>query len=233
MTENRPHTCSRRRSWIATPLAIALGAVVISGTSAYAAAQITGAQIKNGTVTSVDVANNSLTAADLKNLSVTGADIATGTLTGAKIANGSIGAADLQPGVANRLGYVRTTQGTSADLANGDTGWQWTLPVSSLFTIKVTTQQRFTAQGIVGYKPDATANVDVAICKSVNGGPIVYMGATYGTITVPGGAIFNAPVQAETTASGVTLRVGPCLRGTAAGNAAADVSSMSLIVTNE
>lgn len=38
-------TCSHRRSRLTTPLAMLLGAVLVSGTSAYAAATITGAQI--------------------------------------------------------------------------------------------------------------------------------------------------------------------------------------------
>lgn len=49
---------------------VVLGAIAVfvamSG-SAYAAAKITGAQIKDGTVTSADIRNNSLTTADLSN----------------------------------------------------------------------------------------------------------------------------------------------------------------------
>lgn len=222
MTDTCTHDRPRRRSWLATPLAIAIGAVVLSATSAYAAAQITSAQIQDGTIRSVDI----------KNLGVAGADLAAETVTGAKIRNGTVGAVDLKPGVANRLTAVLTRQWTSADLSNGTLNWQWALPTDKLYTFKVTALQRFTVHGIIGYQPAAAGSWDVAVCSSVNGGPLTSMGSTYGTISSAADQRFNVPVLGETTASGVTLRLGPCLRGQNTGDFIADVSSMTVWMTN-
>lgn len=212
MADPCTHPHPRSRSRFATPLAIIVAAVVLSGGSAYAAAKITGAQIKDGTVTTADIKNQNLTGLDIK--------------------NGSVGGVDLAPGLANKLIGVRTTQSQSADLA-ASSSWQWTMPTSKLYTGKILGTQKFTVNGIIGYKGQEgnSWSWDVAICKSVNGGEIVFAGPTYGTITTPAGARFNVPVQAEVTAGGVTLRLGPCIRGVNAPSFASDTSSMTVLIT--
>ncbi len=78
-----------------------VGAIVLSSTiSATAASLITGAQIKDKSITAADIANNTLTGAQVKNGSLTAADFAAGTLfkgdtgsTGAQGATGSTGPA--------------------------------------------------------------------------------------------------------------------------------------------
>lgn len=124
-------TCRHGRSRLLTPLAVLVGALVISGGSAYAAAQITSAQIKDGTIRSVDVKNNALTGADVKDGSlgsadlqdrgVTGRDVAAETLTGAQVKNGSLGSADLQDrGVTGQDVAAETL--TGAQVKNGSLG---------------------------------------------------------------------------------------------------------------
>ena len=226
-------SCQRaHRSRLATPTALLLGAVLVSAGSATAATVITGAQIKDGTVTSADVANDSITGTDLRSYTVGPTDLSPASVGSGAVKDGTLGAVDLQPGVANKLTAVLSRQGQSADLLNVS-GWQWTLPVEKLFTFKVTKQQRFTVQGIVGYQVGAAVSVDVAVCRSVNGSEPTFMGPTYGTVTVEQDGRFNAPVQADTTASGVTLRVGPCLRAGGAADWITDVSSMSVIMSTD
>jgi hypothetical protein len=65
-----------------------LALFVALGGSSYAAIQISGSSIKNGTITSKD----------LKNESVKGADVDNGTLTAGDVKNGSLLAADFQSG---------------------------------------------------------------------------------------------------------------------------------------
>ncbi len=67
-----------------------LALIVASGGTAYAAATIGSAQIKNDSIRSIDVKNGDLTRADIRN----------GTLRGFDIQDGSIQAVDLAPGVA-------------------------------------------------------------------------------------------------------------------------------------
>jgi hypothetical protein len=55
-----------------------------------AATLITGAQIKDGTVTTADIANNSLTGADVRDGGLFSSDIADGSLYGRDIAKGTV-----------------------------------------------------------------------------------------------------------------------------------------------
>jgi hypothetical protein len=81
--------------------------VALGGTS-YAALRITGAQIRDGTLSGVDVKNESVAArdvgdgglsgSDLKAGSLTGGDVGDGSLTSTDVDNGSLAAADLLPG---------------------------------------------------------------------------------------------------------------------------------------
>jgi len=64
---------------------ISILALIVAGSSAAYAIVITGAEIKDGSVTSVDIANKSLTGTDVKD----------GYLTGTDIKTGSIGSTDL------------------------------------------------------------------------------------------------------------------------------------------
>lgn len=64
---------------------IAILALIVASSSAAYAIVITGADIKDGSVTSVDIANKSLTGTDVKD----------GYLTGTDIKTGSIGSTDL------------------------------------------------------------------------------------------------------------------------------------------
>lgn len=201
-------TCTHRRSRWTSPVAFVAGAVLLSGSSAYAATTITGAQIKNETVTSADLKNGSVASID--------------------IANGSLAAGDLKAGVANRLVGTSTRIGASLELSSS-TSWQFVLPTSVSPAHKVGNLRRFTVSGVVGYGSASAVDVDVAICSSVNGGAPARVGSTYNTVTVEGRVAI--PVQGETTASGVTVRVGPCLRGASPDGLVPDVSSVSTLVT--
>lgn len=222
--------CSHRRTRFATPVALVVGAMIISGTSAVAAAKITGKQIKNETVTTKDIKNGSLQGIDVRDGSLEGVDVRDGSLEGVDVKDGSIAAGDLAAGLANKLESTRTKVGTSVDLDPVAT-WQWALAPSDLVSHKVTEMRRFTVSGIVGYGSASAVDIDVAVCSSVNGGTVTYVGSTYGTVRVLGRV--NAPVQGEVLASGVTLKIGPCVRATSAvaSSLSADVSSVTTMVT--
>lgn len=61
---------------------------------AYAAIQITGANIVNGTVTGADIKNGSLASTDVKNYTLTAADLASNSVTGTKVRDFSLTPAD-------------------------------------------------------------------------------------------------------------------------------------------
>jgi hypothetical protein len=219
VTETCQHR-SRLAGPLATPLALLVGAVLISGSSAYAAAQITGKQIKNESVTTKDIKNGSLQGADVKD----------GSLGSEDLRNGGVQSADLAPGLANRLVAVRTRVGTSADL-NPVSDWQWTLAGSLLPAHKVTEPRLFTVSGMVGYGAPSATDVDVAVCSSLNGGTLTYVGGSYGTVRLNGRV--NAPVQGEVLAAATTLKIGPCIRAGAGvvPSLYADVSSVTTMIT--
>jgi hypothetical protein len=69
--------------------------VVVSAVSATAAQQITGGQVKDGSLSGRDVRDASLTGRDIRNSSVAGGDIRNSSLTGGDIRNQSISPRDL------------------------------------------------------------------------------------------------------------------------------------------
>ena len=86
--------------------------VALGGTS-YAAAKLTGADIRNSSLTGKDVRNSSLTGKDVRNSSLTGRDIR----------NGSVAQRDLGPGVlAGVQGERGATGATGATGAKGEKG---------------------------------------------------------------------------------------------------------------
>ncbi len=81
--------------------------IALGGTSAYAAGQITGKQIKNGSVASADLAKNSVNSVKVKNSSLLAKDFKPGQLpAGADGADGAPGPAgtDGAPGPAGAAG---------------------------------------------------------------------------------------------------------------------------------
>lgn len=71
---------------------------VLAGGTAYAAKLVTGAQIKDGTITSADVGNGKITGTDLAANTVTGNDIKNGGIGGLDIAADAIGNGQIQDG---------------------------------------------------------------------------------------------------------------------------------------
>ncbi|WP_193608894.1 hypothetical protein [Nocardioides lijunqiniae] len=88
----------------ALPAAILVAVVLIVAVAggATAAKLITGAQIKNGTVTTQDVRNDTLTTQDVRNQSLTGGDVKDGSVSGVDLANGSVRGADLAADARNQ-----------------------------------------------------------------------------------------------------------------------------------
>ena len=90
------------------PIAIAIGFVVLSASSAVAGSLITSAQIKDdtirsrdvkgGTLQGSDVKNNTLGPADLANQSLTTQDVKDSSLTSDDLLDGSVKASDLEAG---------------------------------------------------------------------------------------------------------------------------------------
>jgi hypothetical protein len=92
----------KRRPSAATVLAFIALVVALSGSAiatpvAHIAKQITGANIKNGTVKGADVKNESLSGADIKNGSLGSDDIGTAQVKDADIAPDSIGGDKVKP----------------------------------------------------------------------------------------------------------------------------------------
>ena len=87
---------SIRRQLASPAMLVAILALVISlGGTAWAAATITGANIKDGTLTGIDVKNNTLTGVDVKTGTLAEADLSTsarGSLKGQKGDTGAAGA---------------------------------------------------------------------------------------------------------------------------------------------
>ena len=75
---------------------LALFLALTTGT-AYAAATITGKDIKNESVTGADIKNGSLGGGDVKNGSVAGTDLKDESLTGSDVLDNSLGSADVSP----------------------------------------------------------------------------------------------------------------------------------------
>lgn len=69
----------------------------LAGTS-YAAATITGSNIRNGTLTGADLKNESVKGSDIDNGSLTGADLKNGSVTSSDIGDGSLLASDFKSG---------------------------------------------------------------------------------------------------------------------------------------
>jgi hypothetical protein len=75
---------------------LALFLALTTGT-VYAANEWTGANIRNGTITSVDIKDGTLTTADIKNATVTGTDVHDGSISGTDVVDNSITSADVAP----------------------------------------------------------------------------------------------------------------------------------------
>jgi len=132
-----------------TVAAVVVTAVLTSTISAGAAAVlITGAQIKDGTITTVDLADNAVTGDKVKNGSLTSSDFAAGTLL-----RGATGATGFQgpAGPAGLNGVTGTTGATGSVGTAGATG-----PTG--------------ASGPQGPKGDAgAANTSMAVVRDANG----------------------------------------------------------------
>jgi hypothetical protein len=120
----------------------AVAALVGSGTT-YAAQQVTGQQItngtvttkdlKNGTITGADVANGSLTGLDIKKNSVLHSDIKDGSLTGNDVARDALTSGELSPDSVGRSELI-------TDAVSGDEVDDFSLTTQDigLLTAKVT-----------------------------------------------------------------------------------------------
>ncbi len=71
--------------------------VALGGTS-YAAVEIAGRDVKNGSLTSADVKNGSLTGRDVKNRSLTAVDVKNQSLTSSDVKDGALSSRDLREG---------------------------------------------------------------------------------------------------------------------------------------
>jgi hypothetical protein len=72
--------------------------VAALGGTSYAAATITGKDIRNGSLTGADIKNASIKSRDIANGSLTGSDLRNGSLTSADVRDGSLMAADFKTG---------------------------------------------------------------------------------------------------------------------------------------
>lgn len=119
--------------------------VLLLGGSAYAAATITGKDVKNSSLTGKDVKDSSLagrdvkdasvTGTDLQDASVTGADLQDASVTGQDVADGSIGSADVDGLTLEDLpADVLDLPGASANRVTG------TVPQGSQFQLDLTSQ---------------------------------------------------------------------------------------------
>jgi hypothetical protein len=100
---------------------VALGAVVVlivTATGATAAALITGADIKNGTVASKDLKNNDVKSDDIKNNNVKSGDIKDGQVSSADIKNGGVASGDIKDG-AVASADLQNNSVASADILDG------------------------------------------------------------------------------------------------------------------
>jgi uncharacterized protein YjbI with pentapeptide repeats len=103
--------------------------VALGGTSAYAVNEwngsniqdetLTGADVKNSTLTGQDIFDNTISGKDITNGSLTGADVFDNTLGGADITNGSISGSDV---AYETLGGVHIQNGTVSTFDIGDEG---------------------------------------------------------------------------------------------------------------
>lgn len=93
------------------------------GVGAYAADQIGGDQIADGTLDGGEIQNESVTGADIDNGTLTGADIRNQTLSTNDIAAGSVNDALIQNGAVDG-GEVRDETLTGHDLRDGTVEWQ-------------------------------------------------------------------------------------------------------------
>jgi hypothetical protein len=73
---------------------------VAASSGAVAATQITGLQIKNGTVTGADLKDGTVASADIKNGGIAQADVAGGYLRSSRVVSRSVSLLDLPPGEA-------------------------------------------------------------------------------------------------------------------------------------
>jgi hypothetical protein len=138
--------------------------LVLSGGTAWAVDEWTGANIQNGTLTSADYKNNDIRSIDVRNDTfagggLTGADIAPNALTGADIANLAVGTGELAqlPGARAKATTVQslphaTPQGVALDSEVFDTGGLYT-PPNDTMTISVPGTYLLTAQ--LNYAADA------------------------------------------------------------------------------
>ncbi len=79
---------------------------------------VTGAMVKDSTLTGADVANSSLTGSDIKDSSLSGADVANESLTGSDIKNGSVTGSDVASSTLTGS-HVADSSLTGSDIKNG------------------------------------------------------------------------------------------------------------------
>jgi len=108
-----------RRPSTGTVVALIALFVALGGVS-YAAATITGADIKNGSITGKDVKNGSLTGKDVKKGSLTAKQIKSGSLTGKQVKDGSLTGADVKTGSLTGTQVKASTLGQVPSAANAD-----------------------------------------------------------------------------------------------------------------
>ena len=160
-----------------------VGAIVLSSTiSATAASLITGAQIKDKSITAADIADNTLTSRQVKNGTLTAADFAPGTLfkgdTGPKGPQGPAGAkgdtgAQGPAGVKGDAG-VPGPQGPAG--VKGDTGAPGPAGLGAYGTFLLSGGgQQATCQPASGLLPFAgDVTISIAYSFTSNSGPQTY-----------------------------------------------------------
>lgn len=95
--------------------AIAFGVITIGAGGAVAGSLIDGGDVVNGSLSGADVRNESITTYDIDNGTVTGADIRNESVTGTDIDNGTIGSADLSFGA---IDYIEKQVNGVASVVN-------------------------------------------------------------------------------------------------------------------
>lgn len=191
---------SALRSQARSLFLIASTALICTAGTAFAAAQITGAQVKDGSIASKDVKNSTIVSTDVRNGSLQAADLSAAARTalkgnaGPKGADGVVGAQGL-PGAAGAAGQ----RGASSwdEIPSGQTvvGSFYELRannVAGLNAISINLPGKMNKQvgaGNINFAPSAVASDDDATCTGTASAPTapaglicIYPGTTTGVV---------------------------------------------------
>jgi hypothetical protein len=153
-----------------TNVVATLALFIALGGSSYAAVTLTGANVRNGTVTGTDLKNESLKGGDVDNGSLTGTELKGGSVSASDLDDGSLTGADVKPG----------------QLAAGPQG-----PPGPAGTTQVLTRRIADVALNSGDAKDVTASC-LAGEVAVGGG-----GAHDGTVSDIVGVVYSYPLEAD------------------------------------